>query len=103
MGTRNVLRALIAVILVAAFGLPTGAPALAASPASSAAAGAHSTLAAQASHPRSIALQSSRRAPRLAPQESLTVIKAGAGSGTVTSNPAGIDCGATCTASFDVG
>jgi hypothetical protein len=30
----------------------------------------------------------------------LTVVKTGAGSGTVTSSPAGIDCGATCTASF---
>jgi Tol biopolymer transport system component len=31
----------------------------------------------------------------------LTVSKTGAGSGTVTSNPTGIDCGATCSASFD--
>jgi Tol biopolymer transport system component len=31
----------------------------------------------------------------------LTVSKTGAGSGTITSNPAGIDCGATCSASFD--
>ena len=30
----------------------------------------------------------------------LTVVKAGAGSGTVTSTPAGIDCGAACTARF---
>jgi hypothetical protein len=30
----------------------------------------------------------------------LTVTKAGSGSGTVTSSPAGIDCGATCSASF---
>ncbi|HYD42317.1 MAG TPA: glycoside hydrolase family 6 protein [Anaeromyxobacter sp.] len=30
----------------------------------------------------------------------LTVTKAGTGSGTVTSNPAGISCGATCSASF---
>ncbi len=30
----------------------------------------------------------------------LTVTKAGTGSGTVTSSPAGIDCGAACTASF---
>jgi hypothetical protein len=29
-------------------------------------------------------------------EENLTVVKEGAGSGTVTSNPAGIDCGATC-------
>jgi hypothetical protein len=33
----------------------------------------------------------------------LTVTKAGSGSGTVTSTPAGIDCGATCTASFASG
>ena len=31
---------------------------------------------------------------------SLTVAKAGTGSGTVTSNPAGIDCGSTCSAQF---
>jgi hypothetical protein len=30
----------------------------------------------------------------------LTVVKAGTGSGTVTSTPAGIDCGAACTATF---
>jgi len=34
--------------------------------------------------------------------QSLTVIKAGTGSGTVTSTPAGISCGATCTTSFAV-
>jgi len=33
----------------------------------------------------------------------LTVSKAGTGSGTVTSSPAGIDCGATCSADFDSG
>ena len=33
----------------------------------------------------------------------LTVSKTGAGSGTVTSNPAGIDCGAECTAAFAQG
>ena len=33
----------------------------------------------------------------------LTVTKAGSGSGTVTSSPAGIDCGATCTAAFTNG
>src|SRR5882724_6409552 len=32
----------------------------------------------------------------------LTVSKAGAGTGTVTSNPAGISCGTTCTASFTI-
>jgi hypothetical protein len=36
-------------------------------------------------------------------QHSLTVIKAGTGSGTVTSSPSGIDCGATCSQSFDDG
>ena len=35
-------------------------------------------------------------------QRQLTVNKNGAGSGTVTSNPAGIDCGATCANDFDV-
>ena len=33
----------------------------------------------------------------------LTVAKAGMGSGTVTSNPTGIDCGATCAGSFSSG
>jgi hypothetical protein len=33
----------------------------------------------------------------------LSVSKAGNGSGTVTSNPAGINCGTTCSASFDYG
>ena len=33
----------------------------------------------------------------------LNVVKFGAGSGTVTSNPAGIDCGATCSAAYDRG
>ncbi|MBK8150618.1 MAG: DUF2341 domain-containing protein [Acidobacteria bacterium] len=34
------------------------------------------------------------------PTATLTVTKDGSGSGTVTSDPAGIDCGATCTADF---
>jgi hypothetical protein len=34
---------------------------------------------------------------------SLAVTKAGSGSGTVTSNPSGIDCGTTCSASFGTG
>src|SRR6266516_563785 len=34
---------------------------------------------------------------------SLTVTKLGSGSGTVTSSPSGIDCGATCTAAFSKG
>lgn len=33
----------------------------------------------------------------------LTVTRAGTGSGTVTSSPAGINCGATCSASYDAG
>src|SRR5437773_5089627 len=33
----------------------------------------------------------------------LTVSKPGSGSGTVTSNPAGISCGATCSASYNSG
>jgi hypothetical protein len=33
----------------------------------------------------------------------LTVTKAGTGNGTVTSSPAGIDCGASCSAFFDAG
>jgi hypothetical protein len=36
-------------------------------------------------------------------RHTLTITKAGAGSGSVTSSPAGIDCGATCVASFDHG
>jgi hypothetical protein len=35
--------------------------------------------------------------------ETLTVTKAGAGSGTVSSSPAGISCGATCSASYVAG
>jgi hypothetical protein len=37
------------------------------------------------------------------PQNTLTVSRAGTGSGTVTSSPAGINCGATCSAMFDTG
>jgi len=42
---------------------------------------------------------------RLAPptQSTLTVVKAGAGQGTVTSSPAGIDCGSSCAHAFDTG
>ncbi|TPW11010.1 MAG: hypothetical protein FD127_3459, partial [Acidimicrobiaceae bacterium] len=36
-------------------------------------------------------------------QHPLTVTVAGSGGGTVTSTPAGIDCGATCTATYDQG
>jgi hypothetical protein len=36
-------------------------------------------------------------------QFTLTVIKIGSGIGTVASNPAGIDCGSTCSASFSSG
>jgi uncharacterized repeat protein (TIGR02543 family) len=36
-------------------------------------------------------------------RKTLTVAKSGAGSGTVASTPAGIDCGATCTRDFDHG
>ena len=39
----------------------------------------------------------------LLPTFDLTVDKDGTGTGTVTSNPAGIDCGATCTAPFASG
>jgi uncharacterized repeat protein (TIGR01451 family) len=37
------------------------------------------------------------------PRHTLTITLAGTGSGTVTSDPAGIDCGATCSALFDEG
>jgi Divergent InlB B-repeat domain len=37
------------------------------------------------------------------PTYALTVTKAGSGAGTVTSAPAGIDCGSTCAASFEEG
>ena len=37
------------------------------------------------------------------PQASLTIDRAGNGAGSVVSDPAGIDCGATCAASFDAG
>jgi hypothetical protein len=36
-------------------------------------------------------------------KETLTVTKAGTGSGSVSSSPAGISCGATCSAQFDYG
>lgn len=36
-------------------------------------------------------------------RHALTVSRSGAGGGTVTSNPAGIDCGSTCTWNFDEG
>src|SRR5260221_10744403 len=36
-------------------------------------------------------------------QFNLTVSKSGTGSGTVTSNPAGINCGSTCTATYNNG
>jgi hypothetical protein len=36
-------------------------------------------------------------------QLTLTVSKAGTGGGTVTSSPAGIDCGGTCSAAYDFG
>ena len=41
--------------------------------------------------------------PPTTPTFPLTVSRQGAGSGTVTSAPAGIDCGSTCTASFAQG
>ena len=37
------------------------------------------------------------------PKQALTVARAGNGTGSVTSNPGGIDCGSSCTASFDAG
>jgi hypothetical protein len=37
------------------------------------------------------------------PTQTLSVTKAGSGSGTVTSAPAGINCGSTCSASFEQG
>jgi hypothetical protein len=33
----------------------------------------------------------------------VTIVKAGEGTGTVTSNPAGIDCGSACSSAFDLG
>ncbi|MBL8620527.1 MAG: hypothetical protein JNK64_04460 [Myxococcales bacterium] len=42
-------------------------------------------------------------APVDAPNFNVTVTKAGGGDGTITSAPAGIDCGATCTAAFSPG
>jgi len=41
--------------------------------------------------------------PPYCPSHTLTVKKAGTGSGTVTSSPAGIDCGSTCSAGFEEG
>ncbi len=43
------------------------------------------------------------RAIVLQPSPTLALTKAGTGSGTVTSNPAGIACGATCAAAFEYG
>ena len=48
-------------------------------------------------------LGSKRVAQRVSIQPPLTVLKNGAGSGTVTSAPAGINCGATCSAAFAAG
>ncbi|HVO53057.1 MAG TPA: hypothetical protein VMT37_01450, partial [Solirubrobacterales bacterium] len=42
-------------------------------------------------------------APAAAEQRSLTVEKGGTGSGTITSSPAGVNCGPTCQASFALG
>ncbi len=42
-------------------------------------------------------------APPYCPSHTLTVKKAGTGSGTVTSSPAGISCGAQCSASYEQG
>jgi CSLREA domain-containing protein len=42
-------------------------------------------------------------AVEVAPQHELTVGRSGAGTGNIASTPAGITCGVTCTASFDVG
>src|SRR6185295_18857056 len=39
----------------------------------------------------------------LLPPNTVTVTKSGTGSGTVTSSPAGINCGATCSAPFASG
>ena len=41
------------------------------------------------------------QAPGSGTQQTLTVSKAGTGAGTVTSSPAGIDCGTTCSKAFD--
>jgi hypothetical protein len=41
--------------------------------------------------------------PPYCPSHTLTVKKAGTGSGAVTSSPAGIECGAKCAASFEEG
>jgi chitodextrinase/dienelactone hydrolase len=41
--------------------------------------------------------------PSASDGNTLTVVKAGGGTGTVTSNPAGISCGSTCSASYAVG
>ena len=41
--------------------------------------------------------------PKPVPTETLSVSRIGIGSGTVTSAPAGIDCGAVCTTKFDTG
>lgn len=37
------------------------------------------------------------------PQRTLTIVRTGSGSGTVTSSPSGIDCGTTCAAEFTAG
>lgn len=42
-------------------------------------------------------------APFKVPQFTLTVTKAGSGGGTVTSTPAGIDCGADCQEPYNSG
>jgi hypothetical protein len=41
--------------------------------------------------------------PPYCPSYTLMVVKAGSGSGTVTSSPAGINCGSTCSSNYDEG
>ncbi|WAK04406.1 RHS repeat domain-containing protein [Methylobacter sp. YRD-M1] len=41
--------------------------------------------------------------PALAQADTLSATKSGSGSGTITSSPAGIDCGATCSAAYATG
>ena len=52
---------------------------------------------------KKVHIEEIRSAVRAADLFTLTVSRSGAGSGTVTSSPAGISCGSTCSASFNSG
>jgi hypothetical protein len=54
-------------------------------------------------HPRYVTFGREGTPPPLPSTFTLSVTKSGTGQGTVTSSPAGVTCGSTCSASFDAG